>query len=71
ERLSDSDPLGCDVGPFSWSTGLTNEYFDHEVVGLKVEPGSDRCCTNSDGSSQRRDDGSSQNRTGNWYFEAR
>ncbi|KAL2488586.1 mucin-related [Forsythia ovata] len=60
---SDSDPLGWDMGPSSWSTGLTKEHFDGEVVGQQVEPGSDR--------GRARGGGSSQNRTGNWYSEAR
>ncbi|XP_022860960.1 uncharacterized protein LOC111381415 [Olea europaea var. sylvestris] len=68
---SDSDPLGWDVGPSSWSTGLTKEHFDGEVIGQKVEPGSDRGRTNGGGSDQNRGGVSSQNRTGNWYSEAR
>ncbi|CAA2986591.1 Hypothetical predicted protein [Olea europaea subsp. europaea] len=76
---SDSDPLGWDVGPSSWSTGLTKEHFDGEVVGQQVEPGSDRGRTSGGGlsqnqgggSSQNQGGGSSQNGTGNWYSEAR
>ncbi|KAH6766057.1 ribosomal protein L20 [Perilla frutescens var. hirtella] len=30
------DPMGWDAGPSSWSTGLTKEHFDGEVVGKKV-----------------------------------
>ncbi|GER38734.1 mucin-related [Striga asiatica] len=36
---SGSDSLGWDVGPSSWSTGLTKEHFDGEVVGQQVSAG--------------------------------
>lgn len=35
------DPMGWDVGPSSWSTGLTKEHFDGAVVGKKVGPDPD------------------------------
>ncbi|GER31361.1 mucin-related [Striga asiatica] len=33
---SGPESLGWDVGPSSWSTGLTKEHFDGEVVGQQV-----------------------------------
>ncbi|KAL8548967.1 hypothetical protein ACS0TY_008018 [Phlomoides rotata] len=36
---SGDDSLGWDAGHSAWSTGLTKEHFDGEVVGKKVEPG--------------------------------
>lgn len=36
---SGHDSLDWDAGHSSWSTGLTKEHFDGEVVGKKVEPG--------------------------------
>lgn len=35
---SGADSLGWDVGTSSWSTGLTKEHFDGEVIGQKVTP---------------------------------
>lgn len=35
----DSDNLGWDDSVSSWSTGLTKEHFDGEVIGKQVSPG--------------------------------
>lgn len=35
----DSDNLGWDQSVSSWSTGLTEEHFDGEVIGKQVNPG--------------------------------
>ncbi|CAI9770771.1 unnamed protein product [Fraxinus pennsylvanica] len=70
----DSSPFrwdrGWDVGPSSWSTGLTNEHFDGEVVGQQVEPGSDRGQTSGGGLGQNQGGVSIKNWTGNWHSEA-
>ncbi|CAA2955579.1 Hypothetical predicted protein [Olea europaea subsp. europaea] len=59
----DSNRLGWDLGPSSWSTGLTKEHFNSAVVGQQMEPSSDR--------GRASGSGSRQNQTGNWYSEAR
>lgn len=46
------DPMGWDTAPSSWSTGLTKEHFDGEVVGKRVAPDSARTQPNRGGSAR-------------------
>ncbi|KAL3850561.1 hypothetical protein ACJIZ3_012443 [Penstemon smallii] len=54
------DSLGWDAGSSAWSTGLTKEHFDGEVVGRQVV---------SDPGPNKPDPGHA--REGNWYANAR
>ncbi|PIM97512.1 hypothetical protein CDL12_30014 [Handroanthus impetiginosus] len=58
-----NDPLGWDAGASSWSTGLTKEHFDGEVIGQQV--------SSEPGQSQRGAGGSGESPRGRGYSDAR
>ncbi|KAL0434989.1 UNVERIFIED_CONTAM: hypothetical protein Sradi_0206800 [Sesamum radiatum] len=60
---SGADPLGWDAGGSSWSTGLTKEHFDGEVIGQQV--------TSDSGQSQRSAGSPGQSQGRKWYSDAR
>ncbi|KAI3444754.1 hypothetical protein Pfo_001419 [Paulownia fortunei] len=60
---SGADPLGWDVGASSWSTGLTKEHFDGDVIGQQV--------TSDPGQSQPGTGSLGQSRRGKWYSDAK
>ncbi|KAL0389077.1 UNVERIFIED_CONTAM: hypothetical protein Scaly_0264800 [Sesamum calycinum] len=60
---SGADPLGWDAGASSWSTGLTKEHFDGEVIGQQL--------TSDSGQSQRSAGSPGQSQGRKWYSDAR
>lgn len=56
------DPMGWDAAPSSWSTGLTKEHFDGEVVGKRVAPDSARSQPGPGGSARTHPGGYSDAR---------
>ncbi|GFP84310.1 hypothetical protein PHJA_000574700 [Phtheirospermum japonicum] len=59
---SGPDTLGWDTGASSWSTGLTKEHFDGEVIGQQVT---------SDPGQQPGAAGPGKSKPGKWYSDAR
>ncbi|KAL7152218.1 hypothetical protein ABFS83_04G082400 [Erythranthe nasuta] len=70
-KSSGADSLGWDVGGSSWSTGMTKEHFDGEVIGQKVAPDPGQNQPAPSGPVRPVSGGRGQSGRGKWYSDAR